>query len=98
MPYEALVGDTWWIPKRSIRNVAEEWKERKHGRYLFKAAAKWCRTCLNLNILGEEREEGMKSPGNLENTEKDLEEMRTKIAELNLENEKIKKAENVADI
>lgn len=30
----------------------------------------------------------MKSPGNLENTEKNLEEMRTKIAELNLENEK----------
>lgn len=40
----------------------------------------------------------MKSPGNLENAEKDLEEMRTKIAELNLENEKIKNAENVADI
>lgn len=52
----ALVGDTWWIPKRSIRKVAaEEEKECKRGRYLFKATAKWCETCLNLNVREDRR-------------------------------------------
>lgn len=37
----------------------------------------------------------MKSLGSLENTEKDLEEMRMRIAELHLENEKNKKMQEM---
>lgn len=67
----AVVGDTWWIPKR-IRNVVR--RKKRTGRHLFKAAAKWC---LNLNVLKGgrkgERDEA-KSPENLENTRESLEE------------------------